>query len=66
MTSGLRSRTAAMAIAALPKTQRQNSKGGDMGEPDNVLGCIMTEALIPVSGFPLSECIASGGWWRES
>ena len=24
----------------------------------------MTEALIPVSGFPLSECIASGGRWQ--
>ena len=30
-------------------------KGGSIGEPDSWLGCIMTEALIPVSGFPLSE-----------
>ena len=24
----------------------------------------MPAALIPVSGFPLSECIASGGGWQ--
>jgi len=29
-------------------------KGGSIGRPDSQLGN-MTEALIPVSGFPLSE-----------
>ena len=29
------------------------------------LELIMTAAYISVSGFPLCECIASGGRWRE-
>jgi len=39
-------------------------KGGSKGERDNVLGCMMTAASIPVSGLPLSARFVPGGGWQ--
>ena len=38
-----------------------------LGRPSGRAGMLdspMLAAFIPVSGFPLSECIASGGGWQ--
>jgi hypothetical protein len=39
-------------------------KGSSKGEPDNVLGCMITAAYIPVSGLHLSARFVLGGGWQ--
>ena len=54
------------------KSEAQDSGGGMvgltiLGRPSGRAGMLdspMLAAFIPVSGFPLSECIASGGGWQ--